>query len=148
MARKADAALRLAFRHDDYFRKALTFRWPAGLAGEEIPARVWARQPHGFTQEIDAVARRQGEEGEITFVYPLLDEGCYAPRRSKDVEGRAPWGMGRYRFEVKLGAEDGVPIGGQLSLDPNGFFGAIGGRRLCLLSTPDPADEEVSVVPL
>lgn len=130
MARNPDAALRLAFRHDDYFHKALTFRWPAGLAGEEIPARVCARQPHGFTQEIDAVARRQGEEGEITFVYPLLDEGCYASRRSKDVEGRAPWGMGRYRFEVKLGAEDGVPIGGQLSLDPNGFFGAIGGRRL------------------
>ena len=124
-----DVTLRPRLEHHDYLCQGLRFRWPRGL---DVPltAVVVVTQPYGFRQSLDAEVRRDGGAGEVTFDYPLVDEGRFACRPSKDAEGRASWGMGAYRFELSLRDGETVVARGAARLDPNTLFGTIGGQRL------------------
>ena len=121
--------LRLTITHHDYFTQVLSFAWPKG-ADDCLDATVTVKQPYGFTQTLVASTERISDRGEIVLDYPLVDEGRYASRPSKDAEGRAPWGMGAYRFDVELSSNGRIAATGVLNLDPNTFFGEIGGMRL------------------
>ncbi len=122
--------LRFTLTHRGYFTQSLAFAWPEESGGDELAATVTVTQPYGYTQTLASTAMRANDRGEITLDYPLLDEGRYASRPSKDAEGRAPWGMGVYRFDVELSSKGKTVAAGVLNLDPNTFFGEIGGMRL------------------
>lgn len=122
--------LRFTLTHRDAFTQVLSCAWPEGCTAGKLDAVVTVTQPYGYTQSMKAKAERAGERAEILLDYPLVDEGRYASRPSKDAEGRAPWGMGAYRFEVELTMNSKPIAHGVLKLDPNSFFGEIGGMRL------------------
>ena len=122
--------LRPTLTHRDYFTQALTFAWPRTNTADHLDATVTVTQPYGFAQTLTASAERSDGRGEIVLDYPLVDEGRYASRPSKDAEGRAPWGLGVYRFEVELSSNRKTVATGVMNLDPNSFFGEIGGMRL------------------
>ena len=122
--------LRPTLTHRDYFTQALTFAWPRTNTADHLDATVTVTQPYGFAQTLTASAERSDGRGEIVLDYPLVDEGRYASRPSKDAEGRAPWGMGVYRFDVELSSNRKTVATGVVNLDPNSFFGEIGGMRL------------------
>ncbi len=118
--------LSLELGHRDYFQQALSFSWPRGFQAETAQARVSIVQPYGFQQQLETTARRSGQRGELVILYPLVDEGRYAPLPSEPKD----WGMGSYRFEVTLKSDGQVLGRGTKELDPNEFFGEIGGQKL------------------
>lgn len=122
--------LRFTIGHPDFFTRTLAFAWPKANTARRLDAAVTVTQPYGFSLTLKTRAVRSGDTGEIQLDYPLLDEGRFASRPSKDAEGRAPWGMGVYRFEIRLTSAKKSIASGVLNLDPNTFFGKIGGMRL------------------
>ena len=124
--------LRLKLDYLDYFRQALTFRWPSGLKATSADANVTVSQPYGFEQKLTGKAKRVDDRGEVVITYPLVDEGRFAPVMSSatDPEGAKRWGMRAYRFQLTLKAGRKIVGSGTLRLDPNDFFGEIGGMKL------------------
>ena len=94
--------LRLKLENRDYFKQALTFSWPAGLKSTSADASVIVIQPYGFEQMLAGKAKRVGDRGEVVINYPLVDEGRYAPKSSDETTIHSEWGMGAYRFDLKL----------------------------------------------
>ncbi len=124
--------VRLKLEYRDYFKQALTFKWPERLKSPSADASVVVIQPYGFEQKLTGKAKRVGDRGEVVINYPLVDEGRFAPTPSTkaDPEGAKRWGMGGYRFELTLKSGRRRVASGDLRLNANGFFGEIGGMKL------------------
>ena len=117
--------LKLRLRHLDYLHQVLEFDWPGGVRADRLSATVTVTQPYGFEQKLTSQALRRDGRGEVEIVYPLIDDGRFRPVRKF-----GPWKMGRYRFELNLKAGRRVVGRGALNVDPNDFFGEIGGQKL------------------
>ena len=116
----------LLVRHEDYFRQKLLFDWPAQVAGSSLESRLTVVQPHGFSHEMTAVARRDKDMGALEVDFPLLDEGRYGPLPDWR------WEMGRYRFRLEL-LSGSRPVGVRtLQLDPHNFFPMNAGKPVSL----------------
>ena len=109
--------LNLKIENLDYLYQVLAFQWPENIVpGSDIKATVTVTQPHGYKQEFTVRAIKQGARGQIRMFYPLIDDGTYYRE-----------GQNKYRFSVQLLKAAKVIRRGEVFLNPDIYFGEIGG---------------------